>query len=90
INNSISNEISVFDNNGKTIADFSSSGVIKDIAVCDDVIYCLSDNTILCYTIDGKLANIIDCGYNALLVSDINNNMVAAISKSELTTYTYN
>jgi len=89
-NNSVSNDVSVFDNSGKSIINFSVNGVIKDIAVCDDVIYCLTDNTILCYTMDGKLANTIDCGYNALLVSDINNNMVAAISQSELTTYNYN
>ena len=90
INNSISNDISIFDDSGKIINNFSVNAVIKDIALCDDVIYCLTENTILCFTLDGKLANTIDCGYNALLVSDIGNNMVATISQSELTTYNYN
>lgn len=89
-NNSVSNEINVVDISGKSIADFSVDGVIKDIAVCNEVIYCLTDNSILCYTMDGKLVNTINCGYNALLVSGINDNTVAAISQSELTTYNYN
>lgn len=71
------NKIAVFSKNGKLTAEFSYKGIVSDIAVSGNHIYCMSDTEIYLLDSTGKTLRKGSCGFGAVsLVAESTNSVI--------------
>lgn len=71
------NKIALFSKNGKLKAEFSYKGIVSDIAVSGNHIYCMSDTEISLLDSTGKILRKGSCGFGAVsLVAESTNSVI--------------
>ena len=82
--NRADNHIVVFSKDGQKTAEFDFNGIISDIVMAKDHIYCISDTNVYFFDKQGNLLCSTPCGFGAARLAVISSNEVAVITNSEI------
>lgn len=78
------NRIEVFSGTGKLKAEFSYKGIVSDIAVSGNHIYCMSDTEIFLLDKDGKVLRKGSCGFGAVRLNAASANSVIVLTDNKI------
>lgn len=78
------NRIAVFSNTGKLKAEFSFKGIVSDIAVSGNHIYCMSDTEIFLLDKEGKVLKKGSCGFGAVRLNAASQNSVIVLTDNKI------
>ena len=78
------NKIAVFNKNGKMISEFSFNGIISDIQISHNHIYCMSDTNVFIYSRSGELLRTDECDFGAVKFAVISAYSIAVIKNDEV------
>jgi len=82
--NKSDNKIAVFNARGKKLSEFSFNGIISDIQISRNHIYCMSDSRVSIYSKDGELLRDAECDFSAVRLSVLSAYSVAVIKNDEI------
>lgn len=78
------NRIAVFSKSGKLIAEFNYKGIVSDIAVRGNHIYCMSDTEIFLLDKSGKVLRSASCGFGAVRLNVASTNSVIVLTDNKI------
>ena len=71
-------------NTGKLKAEFSFKGIVSDIAVSGNHIYCMSDTEIFLLDKEGKVLKKGSCGFGAVRLNAASQNSVIVLTDNKI------
>lgn len=83
-NDKTDNKITVFSKYGKQKAEFNYKGVVSDIAVYGNHIYCMNDTEIFLLDTDGKVLRKGVCGFGAVRFIPVSTNSVIVFTDNKI------
>lgn len=78
------NKIAVFSKNGKLTAEFQYKGIISDIGMSGNHIYCMSDTEISLLDSEGKVLRTGSCGFGAVRLNIVSTNSVLILTDNKI------
>lgn len=78
------NRIAVFSKSGKLTAEFNYKGIVSDIAVRGNHIYCMSDTEIFLLDKSGKVLRSASCGFGAVRLNVASTNSVIVLTDNKI------
>lgn len=78
------NRIAVFSKSGKLTAEFNYTGIVSDIAVRGNHIYCMSDTEIFLLDKSGKVLRSASCGFGAVRLNVASTNSVIVLTDNKI------
>lgn len=79
------NKIAVFNNKGKLVSEFAFNGIISDIKIKGNHIYCMSETVISIYSKEGELLRTAECDFGAVRLSVLSAFSVAVVRNDRVT-----
>ena len=83
--NKSDNKIAVFNKKGKLVSEFNFDGIISDIQITKNHIYCMSETVVSIYSIEGELLRTAECDFGAVRLAVLSAYSVAIIRNDEVT-----
>lgn len=83
--NKADNKIAVFNKKGKLLSEFSFNGIISDIQITKNHIYCMSETVVSIYSIEGELLRTAECDFGAVRLAVLSKYSVAVIRNDQVT-----
>ncbi len=78
------NRIVIFDSNGEKLSEFEFKGILSDIEIFRGHIYCISDTSVYLLSGEGKILRSAECGFGAVRLTRIGNDLVAVITDNQI------
>lgn len=78
------NRIAVFSKSGKLTSEFSYKGIVSDIAVRGNHIYCMSDTEIFLLSKEGEVLRKSSCGFGAVRLNAASTNSVIVLTDNRI------
>lgn len=84
VGNKSDNKIAVFNSRGKKISEFSFHGIISDIQISRNHIYCMGESVVSIYSKNGELLRTAECDFSAVRIAVLSSYSVAVIKNDEI------
>lgn len=78
------NKIAVFNRRGKLISEFNYNGIISDIQISRNHIYCMSETIVSIYSKEGELLRTAECKFGAVRLAVLSAYSVAVIGNDSV------
>lgn len=83
-NDKTDNRIVIMSNKGEVKSELQFSGIITDIALKNNHIYCISDTKAYILDTAGKIVRTADCGFGAVRFAVISQNEIAVVTDNQI------
>ncbi len=78
------NRLAVFSRSGELKYEFTHKGIISDVALSGNNVYCMSETDLYLFSDDGKILRKASCGFGAVRISVTASNTVAVITDNKI------
>ena len=85
-NDKTDNRIVVISNKGDVKHQLQFNGIITDIALKNNHIYCISDTKAYILDMEGKTIRTADCGFGVVRFSVVSQNEIAVVTDNQINT----